>query len=163
MSRGYSVMLRILLFSLFIHGGNLSAQMSTSHVKYDSDVLPSCIIKIDDQYWSWRDSLGASDEVESDLSKLYKNYLSLIKTEGFGDRSSEEAMCSAAFLMSPELTKVFNYFGGNVSPQDFYYQLIYRISEVNKKNHEAALNSDEFQCLVRSSIKEIESRFLDED
>lgn len=155
-------MLKFLLCGLLLLSENVLAKLYETYVEYNSDITPSCVIRIDDGYWKWRDSLGPSENIGRDLSKVYEHYLQLVG-KLVAKLPNEEAMCSASFLMSPELAKIFNYFGNNVSPISFYYQIIQRLKDLSPDCQNRTLTVDELGVLIKSSIKEIESRFLEEE
>lgn len=151
-------MLRVLIISLLFFG--CSAYIKTfEYVVYDPGVMPSCAIKVTDEYWRWRDSQGRPEEIKSDLLNLYKLYIQSIKlTETNISLSNEKLMCNSLILMSPELARVMNYFGENASPMKFYYGLVLKISDSGLDDK--TLTEHEMESLVVSVIQEVESKFL---
>lgn len=153
-------MLRVLIISLLSLG--CSAHIKTfEYVAYDQSVMPSCAIKVTDEYWNWRDSQGRPEEIKSDLLSLYKFYSQSVKSSDMNAKlSNERVMCNSLILMSPELARVMNYFGENASPMSFYYALVSQISDSGL--NEKRLAEHEMESLVVSVIQEVESRFLDD-
>jgi len=123
--------------------------------------LPSCAIKVADEYWKWRDSQGRPEEIKSDLLNLYKFYSQSVKSSDMNVKwYNERVMCNSLILMSPELARVMNYFGRNASPISFYYALVSEISDSGL--NEKRLAEHEMERLVVSAIQEVESRFVDD-
>ena len=123
--------------------------------------MPSCAIKVADEYWRWRDSQGRPEEIKSDLLNLYKFYSQSVKSSDMNVKwYNERVMCNSLILMSPELARVMNYFGRNASPISFYYALVSEISDSGL--NEKRLAEHEMERLVVSAIQEVESRFVDD-
>lgn len=153
-------MLRVLIISLFLYG--CSSHIKTfEYVAYDQSFIPSCAIKITGEYWKWRYIQGSSGDIKGDVSHFYGLYLHLVKlSEGNVELSNERVMCNSLILMSPELARMMNYFGKNVSPMRFYYDFISQITDSNLDAR--VLTEHEVENLVVSVIQEVESRFLDD-
>lgn len=150
-------MLRIVFLSICFATVSCAGTMESSfdwNIVYEPTATPSCVVSFSDEYWNWRYTQGLPVDRHKDVVSLYHRYLDLSAT---GHNALPIALCNGDFLMSEELARVMNSFGENSSPITIYYQVVSRWSDGtdDRKN----LTLAQFENLILSSIKEVESRF----
>lgn len=150
----------MLAIALLVASAGVDPMDNGASLRYDKRVIPSCVIHLGSDYWNWRDGLGRSKSLSHDIDALYRQYAS--NTKGLDNASNgtphDEVFCDRHILLSDELARIMNCFGGNATPMAIYHRMVAMLDEIYPQKN-GVLSRKEFSDLLLSAIKEIESRF----
>lgn len=146
--------LHLVCFFFLLSTGCMSKEYESNSVEYNTNLEPSCYIKLDAAYWSWRDQLGSSKNVNQDLShlvhslRLFSDSRRLISFENL-----KVHLCTREFIFSANITKAMNFYGPNTSPVDLYFFILNKFSDKKMVAEKDLLN------VLIDGMSELEKRF----
>lgn len=160
LSLGFTIVLTMLLLSpqMTQEPGNASFQKTA--------ILP-CVITYSDDYWSWRQSLGKSFDIEEDMGALYEVFQRALKTNQRSKHPESprasptdlsETLCENEILFSSELTRILNSLGPEVLPSEYWASITTRIEKIDASNPVAPFDRQHFGSLTVEVICELGRR-----
>ncbi|AUD61209.1 hypothetical protein AYJ58_17765 [Shewanella sp. Pdp11] len=146
----------ILFFLVIFCVKGWTSDFKDSVVVYDLNVEPTCYIKLNEDYWRWRDEVGLSKDLRKDVANALRG-LDLFDSLGNGISYDKlkSGLCAKEFIFSEEVNIAMNFFSKDILPYDLYFFTI------NRFYGQSFVSTDDLIQALIDGMVELDKRLKD--